>query len=437
MNMPLKDDKIFTGSAPGRLDVMGGIADYSGSLVLQMPITQKTYVQLRLRDDFICTLTSEVSSGEKLSAVLDYSYFLKNNKVDYQFARENFKNLQKDSWTSYIVGCALVLQKEKGIDFKGADFLIRSEVPLGKGVSSSASLEVAVMKALAKAFDIKFDGTELPILAQRVENHIVGAPCGLMDQLATYFGKPNNLLPITCQPDVLGQLIQFPENILFTGIDSGIRHSVSGASYSDVRCAAFMGFSIIALSLKTSIEVLEEAIKKNDFSKIPFGGYLANISVREFEEKFLHLLPESILGDEFLRKFKISIDPISVIDPKKKYSVKQSASHPVYENERVHDFQVHLKELNKSDVNHNTLKEMGELMYESHESYSRCGLGADRTDEIVRLAKTLEGIYGAKITGGGNGGTVCILSDKSGLQSVKKLHQQMCEKYNENLLLFI
>lgn len=75
-------------------------------------------------------------------------------------------------------------------------------------------------------------------------------------------------------------------------------------------------------------------------------------------------------------------------------------------------------------------------MYQSHESYSRCGLGSPRTDEIVTLAKNIPGIYGAKITGGGNGGTVCLLVDVEGKKEALKLHQILCEKYNQELVLF-
>jgi L-arabinokinase len=82
------------------------------------------------------------------------------------------------------------------------------------------------------------------------------------------------------------------------------------------------------------------------------------------------------------------------------------------------------------------LKSMGNLMYQAHESYSRCGLGSPRTDEIVTLAKNTPGIYGAKITGGGNGGTVCLLVDQEGKKEVLKLHQILCEKYKHELVLF-
>ncbi len=294
--------KYTEASAPGRLDVMGGIGDYSGSLVLQMPIKQKTKIQLTLRDDYQCHIISEISSGEILTAHVDYREFLNNNQVDYKFAQEKFKGNSETSWISYVFGCALVLQKEKGIDFKGADFNLQSEVPLGKGVSSSASVEVATMKALAEAFDIQLPGTSLPILAQRVENLVVGAPCGLMDQLACYLGEPKKLLPILCQPDIIENPISLPDDISFIGIDSGVRHSVAGASYSDVRCAAFMGYTVIAHASGISHEELHSAKRKNDFSSLPFRGFLCNISVKQFEDSFVSHLPASMSGKEFIEK---------------------------------------------------------------------------------------------------------------------------------------
>jgi len=432
-------NRIIQASAPGRLDVMGGIADYSGSLVLQMPIAQQTKIELTLRNDYQCHLTSRISDGEQLTAHVDYRDYLKEHKVDYLFAQNKFRENSSTSWISYVLGCVLVLQKEKGIDFKGADFHLTSDVPLGKGVSSSASIEVASMKALTQAFDVNLSGTQLPKLAQRVENLVVGAPCGLMDQLASYFGEPNKLLPILCQPDKIDNPISIPSGISFIGIDSGVRHSVAGASYSDVRCASFMGYSIIANTFGVSADELLSAKSKSDFLHLPFGGFLCNISVKQFDETLQHVLPEFINGNDFIEKYGISIDSVTSIEKQKNYFVKQCASHPVYENDRVHQFRNHLIALNdlpEPSRRKDLLIKMGELMYQSHEGYSRCGLGSDRTDEIVASAKNLTGIFGAKITGGGNGGTVCLLVDEDGKKSARQLHQQLCKKYKGDFMLF-
>ncbi|MCU0399323.1 MAG: hypothetical protein MUC73_14615 [Cyclobacteriaceae bacterium] len=218
--------QVFEGEAPGRLDVMGGIADYSGSLVLQLALPKNTRVRIELRNDYQCLLESNLASGERLQASVDYRKLLDQGKVSYSFAQNQFKQFGKDRWVAYVLGCALVLQLEKGIDFRGAQFIIHSDVPLGKGVSSSASLEVATMKALGLAFHVHFRGTELAVLAQRVENQVVGAPCGLMDQLSGCFGEQGKLLPILCQPDRVLEPVEIPEDVFFAGIDSGVKHSV-------------------------------------------------------------------------------------------------------------------------------------------------------------------------------------------------------------------
>lgn len=79
-------DQWFKASAPGRMDVMGGIADYSGSLVLQMPIHESTKVRIRLRNDYQCEITSQVE-GKQLQASIDYRSILKNGLVDYPHAQ--------------------------------------------------------------------------------------------------------------------------------------------------------------------------------------------------------------------------------------------------------------------------------------------------------------------------------------------------------------
>ena len=85
------------------------------------------------------------------------------------------------------------------------------------------------------------------------------------------------------------------------------------------------------------------------------------------------------------------------------------------------------------------LEQMGELMYQSHTSYSICGLGDPHTDELINMVKQHRhrGVYGAKITGGGSGGTVCILCEgEVGLETVRHIHQQYQEKYGKQVKLF-
>jgi L-arabinokinase len=411
-----KNATVYTGIAPGRLDVMGGIADYSGSLVLQMPISQTTKVQVAIRHDGMFSLHSDSNDERVHHYQIHLSDITPTDNVDYIEARNAIKAVAGGHWAIYCLGAFLVLAKECGIKLTGADVKITGKVPLGKGVSSSAALEMATLKALAEAYQLTFEGTELARLGQLAENRVVGAPCGLMDQLASYHGKHGTLLPITCQPDILHPLLALPKGVHLVGIDSGVRHSVGGASYGDVRTAAFMGYSIIAQLLETKVEVLEAFRATGDSSKLPYGGYLANISPSDYEMRYRSALPDRIYGRDFIARYKVSTDTVTTIDPAKEYRVKVATRHPIYENYRTSLYRMLLERLSGEDADRKTiLWQLGELMYLCHASYNACHLGSSATDELVERVKIRQkkghGVYGAKITGGGSGGTVVVLCD--------------------------
>ncbi len=428
--------KIFRASAPGRLDVMGGIADYSGSLVLEMPIREATTACVALRDDGVVRAHS--TTAESLHAQPTVEVALSDcvnhdGSVDYARLRDVLAAQEGASWAAYVMGCALVLMREKKVKFRGADFWIESSVSPGKGVSASAALEVAAMTALTTAMNLRLGDTELPILCQRVENRVVGAPCGLMDQLTSYLGRKDQLLPIVCQPADVQPPVAIPQGVSFIGIDSGVRHAVSGASYTDVRVAAFMGYTIIALHEGASSSDIQRARESGDMSGLPYKGYLANVPVAVFEEKYRDLLPTKISGKSFLENYGGTIDAVTQVNKSATYHVLACARHPIYENHRVNLFSSLLSLLGaaglKRDEREKTLNELGELMYQSHVSYSDCGLGNDVTDRIVRLAREAgpaNGVYGAKITGGGSGGTVCLLcAGRKGRETAMRIAQTL------------
>jgi len=410
---------IVQAEAPGRLDVMGGIADYSGSLVLEMPIDRSTCARVALRDDDEVNVHSETASSmSKVETVsVHLSDFLgEDGIVDYSLVRTALDAQPGCDWAAYVVGCPLVLMKEKGMNVPGMDAWISSDLPSGRGVSASAALEVATMAALVRAMGTELGRLELPILCQKVENYVVGAACGLMDQLTTYLGERNRLLQILCQPAEVRQTIPIPDGVHFIGVDSGAEHSIGGSSYTNVRVAAFIGYSIIAEALGVTAQDIAASRASKDCSSLPYKGYLANIPVAEFEAEYDALLPESITGEAFLDQFGGTIDPVTEVKAGVDYAVRTCTQHPVYEHDRVLNFARNLDEMNSPDATPSEIEarlaRLGELMLGSHESYSRCGLGHPATDALVNdvvAAGPSSGVFGAKITGGGSGGTVCIL----------------------------
>jgi L-arabinokinase len=180
-----------------------------------------------------------------------------------------------------------------------------------------------------------------------------------------------------------------------------------------------MGYRIIAdvAGLPSSIDAA--SVRELDTR---WHGYLANIAPEEFDSRFAARLPERMTGAEFLRRYDGITDTVTRVQPEREYAVRQSAAHPVYENARVSRFAELLGELRPGadDV----ALAMGALMSESHDSYGACGLGSEGTDrlvELVRRAGAAAGLFGAKITGGGSGGTVAVLGRADAEVAVREI----------------
>jgi galactokinase len=403
--------QVVVTRAPGRLDLMGGIADYSGSLVLQLPIREATMVALQRDPEPVLRLISlgadENARGAASSLPLADLVGADGEPISYEAGREHFQRDPGSAWSAYAAGALLVLMRERGVRFEqGARVLISSEVPEGKGVSSSAALEVAVMQAVAAAFRIDLEPRELALLCQQVENRVVGAPCGVMDQMTAACGEAGQLLALLCQPAEIQGMVPLPEEIAVWGIDSGVRHAVSGADYGSVRVGAFMGYRILADAM--GLEVRPGPDGTVEVADPRWSGCLANITPSEFEQSLARHLPERIAGAEFLARYGGTTDTVTRVDPERTYQVGVPAAHPIYEHFRVRSF----AELLCGAPSERRLELLGELMYQSHASYSACGLGSEATDRLVervREAGPARGLFGAKITGGGSGGTVAVL----------------------------
>ena len=157
-----------------------------------------------------------------------------------------------------------------------------------------------------------------------------------------------------------------------------------------------------------------------------WNGYLANLTPSEFEQDYAAQLPERISGAEFLSRYWGTTDKVTRIEPDRSYAVRVPTAHPIYEHHRVRLF----TELLGGVVGESRLKLLGEMMYQSHISYSACGLGSAGTDLLVRLVREAgpaRGLYGARITGGGSGGTVAVLGLSDAGDSIKWVADRYAE----------
>lgn len=426
---------VFISRAPGRLDLMGGNDDYTGGLVFESTIKEATYAAAQLRDDSIVSLKNRTmaeagSQGEWQIGLHDLA--------DENHIRQVANKSSSLRWTAYVLGnLHYLIKKYPGKINKGICVYMDSTVPLNRGVSSSAAIEVAVMKASAAAYGIELSGVQLALACQWVENVIAGSACGIMDQIAVVSGKENYIMPLVCQPCNPEPLIRLPAELSIWGIDSGVSHQVAGIEYEAARAAAFMGYKIICdyENIPVSEETTNDILRYTD---PVWNGYLANLSPSLYYEKYDRLLPLQTNGADYLKKYKLHTDPFTPLKDDVKYNVQANTRYAVEENHRVQLF----SELSRgcsAISSQRAFMLMGELMYQSHFAYTQCGLGAKATDTIVNLCRNKgikEGIYGAKITGGGAGGTVAILAGKDSGHVIREIVESYKETGMGNPYLF-
>lgn len=396
------DRPIYYNRAPGRLDLMGGNDDYTGGLVFEATIREATWVAVQPRGDrrlvFLNPQMKERGWHHRVEFSLD-------DLTTDEAVRALVTREPGVRWTAYVLGLFHLLQKRFPHQVQsGASVYIESDVPLNKGVSSSASVEVAVMKAAVGAYGIQLAGVELAEACQWAENVIAESACGIMDQITIVLGDEDCILPLLCQPCLPRPLVRLPEGLACWAVDSGVSHIVSGIEYEAARAGAFMGYKLIC-----DWEGLP--VQRDESGQIPrwtdsrWNGYLANVSPSLFRSRYESRLPESMTGAEYLRCAQVHVDPFTRLRPEVNYRVRACTRYAVEENFRVHLF----AELARGEVG---FEQMGDVMYQSHYAYTECGLGCDATDllvELVRDAGVANGLLGAKVTGGGAGGTVAVL----------------------------
>jgi galactokinase len=429
-------DSIFIARAPGRLDVMGGIADYSGALVLQWPIREATRVALLPWPEQHLSITSLRRGGVDRHCDVPLNLIADPHRP-YDDVRAWFGSDPARHWAAYVAGVFHVLSREHGVHFRnGAAILIESDVPEGKGVSSSAAIEAATMEAVLAAWGVSLEPRTRAVRCQQVENLIVGAPCGVMDQMASICGEAGSLMSLLCQPAEFQGSVRLPDGLGVWGIDSGIRHAVTGADYGAVRIGAFMGYRILAAlaGLRVMPGEREGHVRVDDPR---WGGYLANVGGEAFR-RFEQDIPEALDGEAFLARYGGTTDLVTRVDPARRYAIRTPTGHPIYEHERVTEWAGLLTAARSAAAAPDAAR-LGALMYESHASYSACGLGSGGTDRLVSLARAAgpaRGIYGAKITGGGSGGTVALLGDASAGDTVRAIARDYASETGRDAYVF-
>jgi galactokinase len=316
-------------SAPGRVNLIGEHTDYNAGFVLPMAVPLATHVELHPRaDPAVRVWSANVPERE--------------GGAEYVLGSE----AKGRGWLDYPQGVTRTLVHD-GFAISGFDARVESTVPLGSGLSSSASLDVALLRALREAFGLPLDDLALARLGQRVENEFVGARVGIMDPMAASLGDDGVALFIDTR-DLSYERVPLPPGLEVAVIDSGVSHGHAAGEYNTRRAECERACSLLGVA------------------------ELRDLSNRDLPR--LAGLPEPI---------------------------DRRARHVVTENDRV------LAAVRA--IRANDLDGLGDLLYRSHESLRvDYEVTVPELDALVELARAEPGVYGARMTGGGFGGSVIV-----------------------------
>lgn len=415
---------LWMARAPGRLDVMGGNVDYTGGMVLQGLLREAVWVAVQPRSDDAIRILNP--GAARFGWAIDIQ-FSGGELCDLERVRAHCEGREGTRWGSYVLGALYFLQRFHGCQ-GGAEVFIASDLPPNKGVSSSAALEIATLKAAAAAWGISLCGVELATAGQWVENVVAGAACGIMDQAAIVLGRENCLLPMLCQACQPYAPISLPAGICIWGIDSTATRSTSSAAYEKARAAAFMGYKLICQGEGLDV-VMDKGSAIARWTDSRWNGYLSNATPSEFRSRFERRLPESLSGAEFLAMAGVHVDPFTRVDLQEEYPVRSAARYATEENHRVRSIYA-LFEAGSAGLSEGSLQLAGELLYQSHLAYGECGLGSTECDELVERARRA-GFAGAKMTGGGGGGVVAILGRVGNGPAIQAIAHEFAAEHDQ------
>ena len=336
-------DGIFM--APGRVNLIGEHTDYNDGFVMPAAIGFATYVAAGSRAD------------DRLNV----------HSVDFHEGREFdlAQNAQGPTghWSDYVRGVAAVLRSEN-VPIQGANLVVKGDVPIGAGLSSSASIEVATAFALLGVHHLSLDRRTIASICQRAEHEYAGTKCGIMDQFIACFGQANHALLLDCR-SLQFEALNIATSARIVICNTMVKHELAAGEYNRRRADCEEGVRILRRFL-------------------PGIRALRDVTLTQLSE------------------YSSELPPV----------VHRRCRHVISENVRVLEAGEALKQ--------NDLHRFGTLMGESHASLrDDYEVSSPELDRMVELARTCSGVYGARLTGGGFGGCTVNLVDAEAVDEFK------------------
>ncbi|MGZ9269384.1 MAG: galactokinase, partial [Candidatus Binatia bacterium] len=218
-------------SAPGRVNLLGEHTDYNGGFVLPIAIPQRTRVALSRSPD-------------------PWSRFRSVNLNE--FVQYQVGDAFPPNFAAYVAGCFEVL-RETGAVMAPVNLLIHSDVPMGAGLSSSAALEVAVLRGLRELFGLALDDVDIALLAQQAEVRFAGVRCGIMDQMAASLADQRHMLFLDTRT-LERRLLPLPEHSELVVLDSGVARSLAGSAYNLRRTECEEAANLLGVSMLRDLD---------------------------------------------------------------------------------------------------------------------------------------------------------------------------------------
>lgn len=332
--------------APGRVNLIGEHTDYNDGFVLPAAIQLQTRVAIR------------GSSAHKLQI----RSTLYSDAVIFDLGDPH--PAPAKAWTDYVVGVTAVLAEE-GIVLSGAELQIRSDIPPGAGLSSSAALEVAAAYALLSLSGYHPEPREVARICHRAENEFVGTRSGIMDQFASCLGRRNHAMLLDCR-SLAVDYVPLPAGVVMMVCNTMVRHELASGEYNKRRSECEQGVDILS-------------------RLIPGVRALRDVTPAQLES------------------FPAEFDPV----------IQRRCRHVVEENRRV--------VAAVDALTTGNLDRLGVLMIESHQSLRLdYEVSCDELDWMCEFALRAPGVYGARMVGGGFGGCVLALVKEPAVSGFRK-----------------
>jgi galactokinase len=325
-------------------------------------------------DGFVMPAAIDFYTWAKVSPLEDRKLQIRSDNFDeeVEIDLDDTNIARRKHWSDYPIGVAVILERA-GYHLRGARLEIRGEVPIGSGLSSSAAIEVVTVCALTAISGIEIDKRELALLCRRAENEFVGARVGIMDQFVSLFGQEQKALLLDCR-SLDFRLLPLPDNVRLIICNTMVKHALASSAYNERREQCEAGVKVLA-------------------RQFPNVTALRDVTLEQLE-------------------------PVKSELPEVVY---RRCRHVITENVRV---LASAEALEQGD-----LDRFGRLMAESHRSLrDDYEVSSQELDLMVEFARRVEGVYGARMTGGGFGGSTVNLVV---VERVEEFRERVAQWYEE------